>query len=231
MNTPEEPERTISWSEAVTAASKLSGDWELDVEPDELEVPPQLEVRTAPIPPVLFPKIVVEPDATPPSPLQIIEAMLFIGGPPLTAAKACSAIRGLTEERFRELVDELAKNYRNQNRPYAVQSRDTGWVLALRSAYRGIQEKLYGGPKETRLTQPSIDVLSLIAYRQPVGKAELDTTRGADCGAVLRQLVRLGLVALKRADMAGGYETTARFLEIFGLRTLDDLPRLADGKI
>ena len=104
-------------------------------------------------------------------------------------------------------------------------------MLALRSAYRGIQEKLYGGPKETRLTQPSIDVLSLIAYRQPVGKAELDTTRGADCGAVLRQLVRLGLVALKRADMAGGYETTARFLEIFGLRTLDDLPRLADGKI
>jgi segregation and condensation protein B len=175
-----------------------------------------------------FPKTVAEPAAPPPSPLQIVEAMLFIGGPPLTAEKACSAIRGLTAERFRELVDELARNYRKQNRPYAVQPREAGWVLALRSQYRGVLEKLYGGPKEARLNQPAIDVLSLVAYRQPIAKAELDTARGADSGAVLRQLVRLGLVASAGIT---GYETTARFLELFGLRTLDDLPRLGDGKM
>ena len=221
MNAPDEPERPIGWNEAIAAAARLSGDWELDAEPEGLE--PEPEVPAVAHVPMLFPKTVAEPDVPPPTPLQIVEAMLFIGGPPLTAAKACSAIRGLTEERFRELVEELAKTYRRQNRPYAVQPREAGWVLALRSQYRGIQEKLYGGPKETRLTQPAIDVLSLIAYRQPIAKAEIDTSRGADSGGMLRQLVRLGLVALKRGD---GYETTARFLEIFGLRTLDDLPRL-----
>ena len=178
--------------------------------------------------PVQFPKSVAESEEAPPSPLEIVEAMLFIGGPPLTTEKACSAVRGLTAERFRELVDELARTYRKQNRPYAVQPRDAGWVLALRGQYRGVLEKLYGGPKETRLTQPAIDVLSLVSYRQPIGKAALDTTRGADSGAVLRQLVRLGLITLSR--VAVGYETTPRFLEIFGLNTLDDLPQIGEGK-
>ena len=230
----DEPERPPGWNEALAAAAELgAGDWQLDAEPDA--DPPQGETPSTP-PPVpaapiarLFPKVVAEPEEPPPSPLQIVEAMLFIGGPPLTAEKACSAIRGLTAERFRELVDELARSYRKQNRPYAVQPRDAGWILALRSQFRGVQEKLFGGPKETRLTQPAIDVLGLIAYRQPVGKAELDTGRGADSGHVLRQLVRLGLIASARG--AAGYETTPRFLEVFGLRTLDDLPRLAEGKM
>ena len=213
------------------AAAKLAaGEWQLDAEPDAAAL--EAENDAAPVappaaPPMQFPKSVAEPDAPPPSPLQIVEAMLFIGGPPLTAEKACAAIRGLTAERFRELVDDLARNYRKQNRPYAVQPRDSGWVLALRSRYRGVLDKLFGGPKETRLTQPAIDVLSLVAYRQPIGKAAIDTARGADSGAVLRQLVRLGLIASARGGI--GYETTARFLELFGLRTLDDLPQLGEG--
>ncbi len=232
MGTPDETERLIGWTEAVAAAAELgAGNWQLDAEPDAAEL--EAEVAAPPVAPptapMQFPKSVVEPAEPPPSPLQIVEAMLFIGGPPLTAEKACAAIRGLTAERFRELVDELARSYRKQNRPYAVQPREAGWVLALRSRYRGVPEKLYGGPKETRLAQPAIDVLGLIAYRQPIGKAEVDSARGADSGAALRQLVRLGLVAAARG--ASGYATTPRFLELFGLRTLDDLPQLGDGKV
>ena len=206
-----------------------AGEWQLDAEPDAAELEAEVEAppMAPPTAPMQFPKTVAEPEAPPPSPLQIVEAMLFIGGPPLTAEKACAAIRGLTTERFRELVDELGRTYRKQNRPYAVQPRETGWVLALRSQYRGVPEKLYGGPKETRLTQPAIDALSLIAYRQPLGKVEIDTARGADSGAALRQLVRLGLIAAGRGG--AGYETTARFLTLFGLRTLYDLPQLGDG--
>ena len=227
MSPPDEPERPSGWTEALAAASGLAGAWELDAEPEEFETEaPPAAVEPPPV--HQLPKAVAEPVAAPPAPLQIVEAMLFIGGPPLTPAIACAAIRGLTGETFRELVDELAKMYRRQNRPYAVQSRDDGWILALRTQYRGIREKLHGGPKEMRLPQPAIDVLSLIAYRQPIAKAELDTARGADCGGVLRQLVRLGLVAHNRGD-GGGYETTPRFLDIFGMRSLDDLPRLADG--
>ena len=231
MAPPDEPERPIGWTEAVAAAAELgAAEWELEAEPDAAELEAEVEAPPVapPTAPMQFPKTVAEPDAPPPSPLQIVEAMLFIGGPPLTAEKACAAIRGLTAERFRELVDELARTYRKQNRPYAVLPRDAGWVLGLRSRYRGVLDKLFGGPKVARLTQPAIDVLSLVAYRQPLGKVEIDTARGADSGAVLRQLVRLGLIGTARTT--AGYETTARFLELFGLRTLDDLPQLGDGK-
>ena len=85
-----------------------------------------------------------------------------------------------------------------------------------------------------RLTQPALDVLALVAYRQPVPKADLDAVRGHDSGAVLRQLVRLGLVAVARRGETDrreiGYGTTPRFLTLFGLASLDDLPRLGDAE-
>jgi segregation and condensation protein B len=168
----------------------------------------------------------------PPSPEQLVEAMLFVGGHPLTDAVACAAVRGLTSERFRDAVAALNRRYREQRRPYAVEARDDGFVLAVRPGYRSLRERLFGGPREARLSQPALDVLSVVAYRQPVGKAEVDAIRGTDSGAVLRQLVRLGLVAVRhRADAAARevrYGTTARFLQVFGLGSLDELPRLGD---
>ena len=159
--------------------------------------------------------------------------MLFVGGPPLTAVKACSAVRGLTPDRFGELTDELARKYRSQNRPYTVQPRDDGYVLALKPQFRGIRERLLGGPREARLSAPAVEVLSLIAYRQPLSKADVDALRGADSGGVLRQLVRLGLIAVAARGSADQpavrYATTSRFLSLFGLGSLDDLPRLGDG--
>lgn len=158
--------------------------------------------------------------------------MLFVGGPPLTAEAACGAVRGLTPDAVRAAVDGLAAKYRRQARPYTVEARGGGWVLAPLAAYRGVRERLVGGPREARLSQPALDVLAVVAYRQPVAKAEVDAARGADSGGVLRQLVRLGLVAVAGRAEGGGrevrYGTTARFLRVFGLATLDDLPRLGD---
>ena len=104
----------------------------------------------------------------------------------------------------------------------------TGYVLRVDRRYAAIRERLYGGPREARLNQPALDVLSLVAYRQPVPKAEIDAARGADSGTVLRQLVRLGLVAVSGVGDSNepAYETTPRFLEVFRLRDLDDLPEL-----
>jgi segregation and condensation protein B len=158
--------------------------------------------------------------------------MLFVGGPPLTAAAACAAVRGLTPDQFQAAVEALARRYRTQRRPYAVAARDGGFVLAALPPYRGLREKLFGGPREARLSQPALDVLSVVAYRQPVGKAEVDAVRGTDSGAVLRQLVRLGLVTVQHRAEAGTrevrYGTTPRFLTVFGLGSLDELPRLGD---
>jgi segregation and condensation protein B len=158
--------------------------------------------------------------------------MLFVGGHPLTAATACVAVRGLTPERFLIAVDALTRRYRRQRRPYAVHARDDGFVLAVQPSHRGLRDRLFGGPREARLSQPALDVLSVVAYRQPVGKAEVDAIRGTDSGAILRQLVRLGLVAVQHRAEAGSravrYGTTPRFLQVFNLASLDELPRLGD---
>jgi segregation and condensation protein B len=160
--------------------------------------------------------------------------MLFVGGPPLAAEVVCTAIRGLTPERFQAAIDVLNRRYREQWRPYTIEARDDGFVLTVRPAYRPMRERLFGGPRETRLSQPALDVLSVVAYRQPVGKAEVDAIRGTDSGATLRQLVRLGLVAVQhRADATGRevrYGTTSRFLQVFDLGSLDELPRLGDSQ-
>jgi segregation and condensation protein B len=172
-----------------------------------------------------------EPAAPPPL-ARIVEAMLFIGGAPLTAERACEAVRKLTPPQFLEVIDALNRDYRRQGRPYWVQSRAEGYVLALRSRYRAVTERLYGGGRQARLSPAAIDVLSVIAYRQPVTKQEVDTLRGGESGSLLRQLVRRGLVAVyQRAGGEGGevtYGTTRRFLDLFNLRSLDDLPQTQD---
>jgi chromosome segregation and condensation protein ScpB len=107
-------------------------------------------------------------------------------------------------------------------------------VLRVNRRFAGVREKLFGGPREARLTQSALDVLSLVAYRQPVGKAEIDAARGTESGGVLRQLVRLGLIAAVESAAAPSsevlYGTTERFLEIFRLRDLDDLPQLGEPR-
>jgi segregation and condensation protein B len=170
----------------------------------------------------------------PPTPVQIIEALLFVGGPPLTAEHAADAIRGLTAEQFRDCIDLLNRQYRSQNRPYAIEHGPTGFVLRVSKRFGGVRERLYAGPREARLAQPALDVLSLVAYRQPVSKSEIDSVRGADSGSILRQLLRLGLIALEpNTDPANKemlYGTTTRFLEVFRLREIGDLPALGEPK-
>jgi segregation and condensation protein B len=210
----------------------LTGSWQLDAEPGEEihEVP--VQEAGPPLPPVPPPPLVQPPVEIPPSPEQLIEAMLFVGGHPLTAEIACTAIRGLTPNRFHAAIDALSRQYRQHKCPYSIQSRNDGFVLAILPIYRVLRERLFGGPREARLGQPALDVLSVVAYRQPVGKAEVDAIRGTDSGTILRHLVRLGLVAVQHRAEAGiravRYGTTTRFLQVFGLASLDELPRLGD---
>ncbi|HKI33173.1 MAG TPA: SMC-Scp complex subunit ScpB [Gemmataceae bacterium] len=173
-----------------------------------------------------------ELDAAPPPLARIVEALLFVGGAPLTAARACETIHGLTEVQFTEAVAALNTEYRGQGRPYLIQAQAQGNVMALRPRFKPVLEKMYGGPRAARLSPAIIDVLALVAYRQPATRQEIDTLRGHDCGSMLRQLVRRGLVAVvHRADADRRevtYGTTARFLELFKLRSLDDLPQTQD---
>lgn len=218
-------------------------EWQLDAEPDlstpeppPLPPPPARVVAPPPAAPRLFPSRLAAPVETPP-PERLIEAMLFAGGPPLKPEAVAAVLRGFTAENLRAAVDLLNRRYRDQQRPYAVHDSAGGYTLVVAPAFRPLKAKLSRSPREVRLTQPALDTLSAIAYRQPTGKADIDTLRGADSSAQLRQLVRLGLVTMTRGGKApaeGGdapgpsYRTTARFLELLNLSSLEDLPRLGE---
>jgi segregation and condensation protein B len=194
-----------------------AGSWELDVASGKEDLLPASETPAAEAPPPL---------------LQILEALLFVGGAPLTAERATAAIRGLSHSQFTQAIDELNRSYRLQGRPYTIQTLEHGYALTLRPRFKPLVERLYGQAREARLSSPAIDVLSLVAYRQPVTKQEVDGIRGFESGALLRQLVRRGLITIVRRGEATNrqvaYGTTARFLELFKVRGLDDLPQTQD---
>src|SRR5262249_6575359 len=161
---------------------------------------------------------------------RIIEALLFVGGAPVTSQRTTRLLRGLSAEQFTLAIDELNRDYRRQNRPYTIVPQGAGYVLTLRPKYLPLAERLRGAVRETRLSTAAVDVLALVAYRQPIGKEEIDSVRGAESGSILRQLVRRGLVqTASRSEGTGGeessgvaYVTSPRFLEMFGLGSLDD---------
>jgi len=246
MANPEDPEPDVTplaQQLGESFASLVGGqEWQLDGLSPDGEIPlaepvdesPATVPMAEPVEDLPPPAAEAVTEATvPPSPLQIIEALLFVGGAPVKPEHVSDVIRGLPADDVREYVDVLNRTYRNQNRPYHVVHRPAGYVMQLRPRYAGLHEKMFGGPREARLNQPALDVLSLVAYRQPIGKSELDTIRGQDSAGVVRQLVRLGLIAV--AERASGeretlYGTTDRFLEIFSLRSLDDLPTVGEAK-
>jgi len=172
--------------------------------------------------------------AGPPPLKRILEALLFVGGLPLTAARAADIVRGLTPGDFQAAIEELNQEYREYRRPYEIASKRDGFVFALRPGFEQVLTQLYGGTRQARLSPAALDVLAVVAYRQPINRADIDALRGARSSAVLRQLVRRGLVVMDPGEgvsRQASYRTTPRFLEVFGLASLDDLPRVQDLRV
>jgi len=109
-----------------------------------------------------------------------------------------------------------------------------GFELAMRPPYLPVVQKLQGTTREARMSPNAIDVLALVAYRQPITKRDVDSLRGAESGSVLRLLVRRGLLSVGHEDRTPKsetvYRTTQRFLDLFQLRGPEDLPQTLDLK-
>jgi segregation and condensation protein B len=165
------------------------------------------------------------------SPRTIFEAMLFVGHPqnePLTAATVASMMRGVLPEEVDELVIELNEEYAQDGAAYRIASIDAGYQLQLLPQFAPLHDKLLGRVREAKLSQAAIDILAVVAYQQPITRAEIDKLRGKPAGAMLGQLVRRDLLRIERPDTKPReprYFTTERFLNLFGMTTLDDLPR------
>jgi len=165
------------------------------------------------------------------SPRSILEAILFVGHPhnePQTSKQIASLMRGVRSQEIDELVVELNKQYADDGSAYVIKSVSAGYRLTLRDEYISLREKFYGRVKEARLSQTSIDTLAMVAYHQPITRQQIELYRGKSSSNVLRQLVRRDLLCVERNEekpRVPFYRTTDRFLELFGLEDLDDLPK------
>ena len=165
------------------------------------------------------------------SPTTILEAVLFVGNASndkLTAEKAASVMRGVKPDEIDDLVAQLNRKYEAEGCPYEIAAVGNTYRMSLRDEFRPLREKFYGKVREAKLSQPAIDVLSLVAYNQGATREEVDEMRSKPSGPILTQLVRRRLLRVQpdpEDKRVKRYTTTERFLQLFGLTTLDDLPQ------
>src|SRR3954452_7887650 len=179
---------------------------------------------------------------------QVIEALLFAAQKPLTVRELVAAIKGAgrdddltpnefaktTEAHVSAALEELKIDYVQQSRAFQLAERSEGWQLASDPAYAPWVRQLFPAAKPARLTPPSLETLAIVAYRQPITRADIEAVRGVAVDGVLQSLMERGLVKIGgRADVPGRpllYETTQFFLDHFGLRNLDELPNSEELK-
>lgn len=173
---------------------------------------------------------------------RVIEALLFSAQKPLTPRELQSAIKGAggadelvpnefakcSEAEIAAALEELKIGYIEHGHAFQLVEKADGWQLATESAYAPWVRQLFPAAKPARLTPPSLETLAIIAYRQPITRADVEAVRGVAVDGVLQSLMERGLVKIAgRAEVPGRpllYETTQFFLEHFGLRNLDELP-------
>lgn len=164
-------------------------------------------------------------------PKRIIEGLLFASPEPLSLDRIHSLVEGVEKSVLRVLIQELGKEYQEQERAFRLVEVAGGYQLrTLPELAPWIRKLKRQSPP--RLSQASMETLAVIAYRQPVTRAEVEYIRGVDCGAVVRSLMEKGFIKiLGRKDAPGRpllYGTSKKFLEIFGLKDLSSLPALSE---
>jgi segregation and condensation protein B len=157
-----------------------------------------------------------------------LEAVLFMAREPLGSRKLAQFANLADGTRARTLVRRLNEHYDAAGRAFRVEQVAGGYQLLTRRQFSPWLRRLAHVPGETRLSAPGLETLAVIAYRQPVPRADIEAIRGVNCGEILRQLLERDLVRIEgRSEELGRpylYSTTKRFLELFGLVHLDDLP-------
>jgi segregation and condensation protein B len=168
----------------------------------------------------------------------LVEGMIFAAAEPLSVRDLRTIYEGdlrgaearlLEPEEIRKIVDELNGEYRKAGRPYQIVTIAGGYQFATLPEYAGWLGKLYREQGRRKLSQSGVESLAIIAYKQPITKAEIEKIRGVNCDYVLKTLLEKELASITgRAETVGRpllYGTTREFLKHFGLNDITDLPR------
>lgn len=160
-----------------------------------------------------------------------LEAMMFVSGD-LLSAKDASEVLGIGKNEAIELFRELKKEYDEDERGIRIREVNNSFQFVTDESQEVYIRKLCTPVKVKRLSQAALEVLAIVAYKQPVTRGEIDSIRGIKCERVLDGLISKGLVNITgRSDGVGRpllYGTTDEFLKKFGLETLSDLPDFDD---
>ncbi|MFC1514858.1 SMC-Scp complex subunit ScpB [Candidatus Omnitrophota bacterium] len=159
----------------------------------------------------------------------ILESILFVNEKPIVVDEICQTL-DLEKKKVVSLLEELRDEHRTRGSGICLVNVAGGWQMCTAPENSEWIKKLYKERFKHRLSAASLEILSIIAYKQPVTRLEMESIRGVNCDQVVRGLTNLGLIKIKgRKEVMGRpflYGTTRKFLEYFGLNSLNDLPKL-----
>jgi segregation and condensation protein B len=165
-----------------------------------------------------------------PNPIDVVEAMLFASDVPLEAERIREVLDLESAAAARGLVEELIARYEAESRGLAIVEVGGGYRMVTRPELAPWLVRLARARTRVRLSRPALETLAIIAYKQPVSRPELDAVSGVNSDAVLDNLLERRLIRIGGRKEAPGrpflYETTREFLVAFGLRDLNDLPKV-----
>jgi segregation and condensation protein B len=177
---------------------------------------------------------------------RIIEALLFSAQKPLSTKTIVDVLRqagaedafspnqfaNIRQAEVAAAIERLKVEYIQHEHGFQLVEKADGWQLASDPKYAQWVRGLFPAPKAARLSSPALETLAIIAYRQPITRADVEAVRGVTIDGVLQTLMERGLVKISgRAEIPGRpllYETTEFFLDHFGLRNLDELPNVEE---
>ncbi len=163
----------------------------------------------------------------------VVEAVLFASDEPLSEARLANIVETSVKQ-VRQCIENLNGKYRTNNNAFRIEQIAGGYQMLTLSPYNYWLKKLLRARSDSKLSPAAVETLAIIAYKQPVMRADIEVVRGVATGEVIRTLCYKGLVKIVgRAEVLGRpmlYGTTKKFLEVFGLNTLKDLPKIEELK-
>jgi len=160
-----------------------------------------------------------------------VEALLFASDKPISSTKIRSAI-GDDDIPVEEIVEQLNEEYSNTERAFFIMEVAGGYQLVTQKEFEPYIKQLYVSSARMRLSQAALETLSIIAYKQPVSRPDIDAIRGVNSDGVLRTLLERDLIVVKGREEQPGrpllYGTSDEFLRYFGLKSLKDMPKLRE---
>ena len=163
---------------------------------------------------------------------KVIETLLFVSESPLSLKRISEILEGFDSNAIKVLIEELKTEYSQTNRTFTIEEVGGGSRFATDPFYGPWIKKLYKDERKARLSMPSLETLSVIAYKQPVTKAEIEAIRGVSVDGVIKNLLDRNIIKINgRKEIPGRpflYSTTQEFLIHFGLNSLEGLPRLKE---